>query len=130
VYEQQIDSLAYLHDATVEEITWLSTQESRTVVLRFTCSDDCGKQEWNDQHVVVTCSDVLLCSSLLLGHVSGHDTFDSHSVVLSTEVTKALEGMLGIGITRPNVLLRIALHSGSELQLACDRIDIVVGSTR
>ncbi len=120
----ELNELAYLHDAVVNEILWTDVQGTKVTRLTVTCDDECARDDWAGRQIVVTFNDVILQTSLLHGYVDGQDTFDSHSDVLSQELRESLQKLSALGIPQPRICVRIALHSGSELQLACDSVTI------
>jgi hypothetical protein len=98
--------------------------------MTLTCDNECGRADWAGRQIVVTFNDVLLLSSLLFGHVAGKDLFDRHNDNLSPDVIENLGTLTAFGIPQPRIHLRIAMHSGSELQLACGSITLEVISPR
>lgn len=126
--EGALKQLAYLHDATVKEIRWKHVDGHKSASMTVTCDPECGRDDWAGQQVVVTFNDVLFQSSYLFGHVYGEDSFDRTSQDLSQDFLDTLQKLISSGMAPPKICLRIALHSGSDLQLACDRITIKVDS--
>lgn len=123
-----IEQLDHLHDAMVHEINWQPVQDSRILQMTFVCDEECERSDWAGKKVSVVCNDVLMVSASLLGHVLGQDTFDAFSEDLSPSMLDDVQKLVGMGISRPEVLLRIALHSGSELQIACNGIAVDIAS--
>jgi len=87
-----------------------------------------ARDDWAGRQVVVTFNDVILQTSLLHGYIDGQDTFDSYSEVLSQELRESLQKLSALGIPQPKICIRIALHSGSELQFACQGVTIQAAS--
>jgi hypothetical protein len=125
---QDIENLDYLHDAVVDDIIWKNGQNSKIAQMVVTCDIECEYPEWAGKRLVVTFNNVLLQSSLLLGHVAGRDSFDSCSEGVSASVMEHIQVLGGMGVTFPKTMLRIALHSGSELEIACDSVTVEVDS--
>ena len=76
--------------------------------------------------MTVTLLNVLRASGVVLGHVAGHDIINSFSEGASGDMERSIRVMCGMGIFAPKILLRLTLHSGSEIEIACDEIDIRV----
>lgn len=125
---RDLEPLDHLHDARVEQIHWNPVQDSKIVQMTFTCDEECERPDWAGKTVNVVCDDVLMMSAVLLGHVLGQDTFDAWSEDLSPSMLEDLQKLARAGISRPEILLRITLHSGSELQIACNRVTAEVVS--
>lgn len=123
-----IEQLDYLHDAVVHEINWQPVQDSKILKMTFVCDEECERPGWAGKKVIVVCDDVLMASATLLGHVLGQDTFNSVSEGLSPSMLDDLQKLVDMGVSRPQVLLRITLHSGSELQIACNGIAVDIAS--
>jgi hypothetical protein len=119
--------LEYLHDAIVREISFVTNENGiKDLVITAKCDEDCGYEEWAGKAVAVTLSSVLLASAILLGHVAGEDIVQSFREGLSATSRQRIAEMRDIGISIPNSLLTLVLQSGSEIEIACDDVDITV----
>lgn len=121
-----MEQLEYLHDAIVTEITYVYTNSSKDIRIVAVCDDDSGHLIWSGKTVIVTLSNVLRASGVLLGHVAGPDTIQSFSEGASGDMTQAVEELCSIGIVAPKAFLRLTLHSGSQIEIAFDEIDVRV----
>lgn len=121
-----LEQLEYLHDAIVKEIAFAYTNSSKGLRISSICNGDCGYHDWNGKTVIVTLSQVTRASGVLLGHVAGRDMIQSFSEGASAEMKLNIDKLCSIGVVAPKVFLRLTLHSGSELEIACDEITVYV----
>ena len=122
--QRKIAELDDLHDAVIEQILWKEEQKTRHLQVTFLCEEGCERPDWAGRRVVVTFRDVLLQLSLLLGHTAGTDTLDYCNDSLSGNATRHLQALSSLGISSPRTCVRLALHSGSEIEIVCDGITI------
>src|SRR5688500_4084237 len=120
-----MERLDYLHDATVTEVVWSSVASARSLRMAVSCDEECGDPELAGKQLVVRFNNVLVCSATLWGHVAGDDALNSFSNDVTPEVREYLQRLTALGISTPKMVFRVACHSGSEVQLACD--EVVIG---
>lgn len=121
------EQLEYLHDATVDEIVFGYSNDSKDMRLTVTCDEECGHRDWAGRTLTVTFSNLLRASGTWLGHVMGHDTVNSIREGASADMQQSVGALCGMGIDAPGRLLRLTFHSGSEIEIACDEIDVQLG---
>lgn len=119
--------LEYLHDAIVRKISFVTSADgTKHLVIEAKCDEDSGYEEWAGKVVAVTLSNVILASGILLGHVAGEDIVQSFSEGLSATSRQRVTELCNLGISTPSSLLTLALQSGSEIEVACDEVDVTV----
>ncbi|MCK1642486.1 hypothetical protein IVA95_34255 [Bradyrhizobium sp. 157] len=121
---QDVEQLDYLHDALLKKITFASTDKNKNLLMNVICDDDCGYPDWCGKKLVVTFSNVVRASGTLLGHITGYDTVQSLDEGASEDMKEGLRQLSEMGIVPPQIIRRLILHSGSELEIACDSIDV------
>lgn len=119
-----LEQLAYLHDAVVSEMAFMSTGDFKEFRIKARCDDDCGYEDWSGKTVTITLSYVLRASGVIWGHVVGQDIVNSFSQGVSKDMEWNIRRLRDIGITAPKIFLRLTLHSGSEFEIACDEVDV------
>jgi hypothetical protein len=122
----EMGKLEYLHDAILSEIAFVCAGDSKNIKMTAICDEDCGYHDWSGKSVVVTFSNIIRVSAILFGHVAGHDIVNSISEGVSADMQRCVEELCGLGVAPPKAFLRITLHSGSELEIACDGFAIDV----
>jgi hypothetical protein len=118
--------LEYLHDAVVSEIAIIYAADSKSIRIVVACDEECGYEDWSGKDLEVTLSRVLLAFGLVLGHVAGPDAVQSFYEGASTEMMQKVQELRDAGISPPATFLRLTLHSGSEIEIACDEVDVCV----
>ena len=121
-----IGQLEYLHDAIVKEISFTYSDTSKNLRITTACDDDSGCFDWCGKTVIVTFLNVVRASGTLLGHVAGYDMVQSFSEGASADMKRSFQQLSGIGIAAPRVIVKLCLHSGSEVEIACDEISVRV----
>ncbi len=121
-----LEQLEYLHDAIVSEVAFVYKGNSKAIKIITICDSDCGYRDWSGKAVTVTLSNVLRASGVVLGHIAGQDIINSFSEGASEDMQRSIQVMCDIGIFAPKIFLRLAFHSGSEIEIACDEIDVRV----
>jgi hypothetical protein len=116
--------LEYLHDAFVSRISFENNETSKNLIIRATFDEDCGDDEWAGKEVVVTLSGVVLTTAILLGHISGQDAVQSFVQGVSAGMRQRLTKLMAVGISIPEGLFTITLQSGSEIEVACEEIEM------
>lgn len=122
-----IETLDYLHDAIVRYISFdMSADGSKQLVIEAECDANCGYEEWAGKVVSVTLSNVILASAIFWGHVAGEDIVQSLIEGVSAATRQRVTQLSDLGISPPMTLLTVTLQSGSEIEIACDGVDVIV----
>jgi hypothetical protein len=121
-----VNQLEYLHDATVSEVILGYSGDSKDLRMVVTCDEECGHPDWAGKTVTVIFSNLLRAAGTWLGHVVGQDAVSSIGEGGSIDMKQSIEALCRMGIAPPRRLLRLTLHSGSEIDIACDEVDIRV----
>lgn len=120
-----LSDLTYLHDARVLEMFYSAGDDGlKQVLLRVTCHDNCGRDEWNGRTLNVLFRDTLLVQGQLLGHVLGDDEVNGLDQGVQSEAMATIKRLVASGMGEPNTMLTLTLHSGSEVSIACGSVEI------
>jgi len=121
--------LDYLHDATVDEVTYdLADKDDRSVVLSVRCHPDAGYPDWNGKRLVVRLESIVLFSFRAFGAVAGKEEINSWRSVVSAETESELARLQGLGCDCSGTRFEIVFQSGSVLEGLCHRITVEEGS--
>jgi hypothetical protein len=118
------EKLGYLHDAIVQQISLVFTHSEKSLTITVVCDDDCGHAEWCGKTLTLTFAGLLRTSSAILGHVAGYDSVNFFNEGASAAMGQAIQQLSQMGISPPAIVLRLCLHSGSELEIACDSVAV------
>jgi hypothetical protein len=90
------------------------------------CRPDSGHEEWSGKQLAVIATNVVLFRCEAWGHTAGAEEVDGWSEGVSRSAQSGLQRFRKMGGHMPAVLLTLKLHSGSTIELACDRIEVSV----
>jgi hypothetical protein len=121
------EQLEFLHDAALLDLCFeFRPDGERRLILRAMCDEDCGYEEWNGRLVSVILAGLTLTTVRLFGHVAGPEFINSFAAGVSAQTSSALEELKAAGIAIAEFLLTLSLQSGSEVELACESVEVVV----
>jgi len=117
------NTLEYLHDAVVLEITYdLRNKDSRSITLHVNCAPDAGYPAWNGKQLIIRLESVVLLSFSAFGAVTGNERVNSWTTIVSDAVDAELRRLQSRGVDCSGVRFAIAFQSGSVLEGLCHRI--------
>lgn len=124
---EALKKLEYLHDAVVETVLFsMSEGGERSIRIHARAHSDCGLEEFNDRVVEVILYDSVFTVATLLGYTLSVDTINIFQQGVSIETERRLDELRRHGIGVPPIHLAIAFSSGSELEVACGVVELVV----
>lgn len=123
--KDELGLLDYLHDAELVHLSFFVDDDGlKRLILRVICDADCGYEEWNACTIEVAFIDILLARGQLLGHSLGKEYVASLVSGLSDDSKLAVDALVEEGFAVPRMKLALLLQSGSELSIACDRMEL------
>lgn len=122
-----VPNMEYLHDAEVRELR-LSIAESgdRKLQLDVRCDPECGYDEWNDKYLCIEFADPLIVHGDLFGHMANVETLNSIDFEITPRVAASIAKLREFGLPAPKHVLSLSFHSGSNLEIACQDVKLVV----
>jgi hypothetical protein len=130
VRSMEIRTLNFLHDAVVQEISFVHNSTGvKELVIKAWSDPDCGYEDWAGKLVSLSLQDVIIADGTLFGHVMGEDSISGFEEGISPKTQRLLSQLVDAGVSAPTVLLRITFHSGSSIDIACDEIEVTTEIT-
>lgn len=118
-------AFAYLHDSAVQRMTFsIDDRGVHTFVLHMVCHPDSGHSEWSGQRLLLTAHDVIMSSMNACGYASGQDSINTIQSEVSAAFSSKVFDLVGRGVGAPSAYMRLKLNSGTEIEIACESIDL------
>ena len=125
---QDYNLLSYFHDAVLlNTLFYINNGDGyRYLKMTIRCNRDCEYEDFSGKTVDLLFIDTLIVKGTLLGHMVGNEYVNFMEPKLSPEVEEFIAEMVKSGVAAPREKMTVVLHSGSEISIACDRIEITV----
>jgi hypothetical protein len=116
-----LQELEWLHDCTVTQIVLdVSSSGRRDLSILMRCPSDLGYERWNGRGLTLRARDIVELRYQLFGSVTAPETIDAVTPGISSTKSPA-------PLNRSDVLkFTVVFHSGSDMQIACNTIDVAV----
>lgn len=115
----------YLHDASVGSISYMiDPLGSRDLIIDLRYHSECGDANLSGKHIKIKYTNILLITGNIYGYISGAEALESIQQTISESTTHRISKLVQLGISQPNVLHTLVLQSGSELEIACQSVNI------
>lgn len=125
----RVEDLDYLHDAPVTALTWRVPADGmlRHIALSVTVPDDADGPfaGYRNRRVDVVFVDAAVVRFCGRGSINGPETFDSGGPELLDDARADRDSLRADGRYAGDVTVGMAFHSGSELSVSCERIELV-----
>ncbi len=125
----RVEDLDYLHDAPVTALTWRVPADGmlRQIALSVTVPDDADGPfaDHRNRRIDVVFVDAVVVRFCGHGAINGPETFDSGGPELLDDARADRERLRSAGLYEGDVTVGMAFHSGSELNVSCERIELV-----
>jgi hypothetical protein len=124
---ETVSNTEYLHDAEVYEFR-LSIDESgnRKLQLKVRCDPECGYEIWNDRHLCIEFVDPFIVHGDLFGHMANAETLNSFDFESTSRMSVSIAKMTESGLSTPKHIVSMNFHSGSNLEVACQELNILL----
>jgi len=119
--------LAWIHDCDLLGILYDFGQEGRSIKLSIRCPTDLEYAPWEGKDLVLAAIDVALSRHVMWG-VAGPESIDAIRPGVSAAARESTLDARRRGIRFPSIELSISFHSGSSLEVICERLEVDVGS--
>jgi hypothetical protein len=88
------------------------------------CNPDCGFDDWNDKKLPIDFVEPLVIHGELLGYMANAEEVDSFDFLATERIAYTIKRLTDAGIAPPAKVVSIVLHSGSQLDIACQEIRV------
>jgi hypothetical protein len=123
-----LKELEWIHDCVLTSLLYdISNDAGRSLKLTMRCPEDLGYAPWNGKTLVLTAIDVAI-GSFFVCSVEGPETIDAVRAGISSTVRESTTAARRMGARFPNLEFSVSFHSGSELEIICQEIQIDVRS--
>ncbi|HWE93676.1 MAG TPA: hypothetical protein VG269_06845 [Tepidisphaeraceae bacterium] len=123
-----IEELAWLHDAILFDVVYdFSGDIGRSIKLSLRCHADSGYAPWNGRNLVVVAVNVAVTKSFIWGWVIGPETLDAIRPGVSGALRETTAEARRTGARLPSLEFTISFHSGSEIEVICESLQLDVG---
>ena len=120
-----VDKWDYLHDSYVYHISlFIDDSGGRLLSMQVHCNPDCGFFDWNDKLLTIEFVEPLIIHGTLFGHMANAVEINMFDLVISDTMSKRIKYLTDAGIASPPIVASIAFQSGSQLDIACEKIRI------
>lgn len=120
-----IDTLQYLHDATVHSIeVRIAADGSRDLLVKLTCNPDAGSPSWDGRDLMLAAHDVLIARAVFYGHYAGQEMLDDVSSAVDAATLQGASQLVSYGSSTRETALSLRFVSGSEIHLMCESINV------
>ena len=124
-----LKELGWLHDSVVLNVIYDASQDAgRLLKLVICCHPDCGYEPWEGKNLVITAVNVAVIKYVVWGWVTAPETIDSIQPGVSKAVEESTMRAKRAGARFPNLELTISFHSGSQLEIICQDLQVKVES--
>lgn len=119
------EQAACLHDAYVYSIgLMIDGERNRLMAMRMHCHPDCGFNGWNDKKLQIEFVEPLVIQGELLGHMANAEEVNKFDFKVTERIADSIKRLTDAGIAPPAEVVSIVLHSGSQLDIACQEIRV------
>jgi len=123
-----LKELEWIHDCTVLSILYdTSSGADRSITVAMRCPTDLGYAPWEGKSLALSAMNVALSKHVVCG-VVGPETVDAVRPGVSNAVREGTMEARRMGVRFPNLEFTISLHSGSAIEVICEKLQIHVGS--
>ena len=123
-----LKELEWIHDCVLTDVLYDASSESvRSIKLSMRCPTDLGYAPWDGKGLVLVAIDVAVSKHIVWG-VAGAETIDAVRPGISAAVRESTREARRMGVRLPSLEFTVSFHSGSELEVICDRLEVAVSS--
>lgn len=122
---ERLADLDWLHDSDVLAILYDGTEPGRSLRIRLQCPDDCGYPEWEGRAVSIVARRITAFRHAVWGQAN-IESFDGVELQISADLHTEIRNRLPPGHPGPAIECTMIFHSGSTLELACEKVEVEV----
>jgi hypothetical protein len=122
--EEDVRQLGWLHDAEVHSIVYDPSPEACTLKLHVRCHDDAGYPPWNGRKLLLAANGLHAMTQSVWRCAGATETIDGIRLGISAEFQASTDEARRRGIRFPSLELSICFHSGSEIEMICQAIEV------